>query len=265
MTAPVQVGPSPQGDGPDPLPSWNITPRQAQVLHLAANGYTNKEIGRQLGTTEDTVKSQMAAILRRLHVEDRTQAVAVAIRLGLVNLDRVTVSPRPERAPRRVKSVEKNPLADDLDDELADIGDRVRAERQARGWSQAEFARRAQLGSCALGNLECGRATLMSTLVLACRALGVDMAYVLSADWKMPKRGPAITRQQLSVLREAASGGSLAEIGARLGMTGSEVGSTLTRVYQRLEVTHVPRSERRAAAVRVAAQHHLLDPEKRTS
>uniref|UniRef100_UPI0018FE0455 helix-turn-helix domain-containing protein n=1 Tax=Streptomyces alboviridis TaxID=67269 RepID=UPI0018FE0455 len=64
-------------------PSVRLTPRQLQVLHLAANGYPNKAIGRQLGTAEDTVKSQMAALMRRLHVEDRAHAVAVAIRLGL--------------------------------------------------------------------------------------------------------------------------------------------------------------------------------------
>jgi DNA-binding NarL/FixJ family response regulator len=62
-----------------------------QVLHLAANGHANKAIGKQLGTKEDTVKSQMAAILKRLHVEDRAQAVAVGIRLGLVSLDSVTI------------------------------------------------------------------------------------------------------------------------------------------------------------------------------
>jgi DNA-binding NarL/FixJ family response regulator len=259
------VGPSSSHGGTIPSPARHLTPRQLQVLRLAANGRTNREIGRQLGITEDTVKSQMAVVLRRLHVEDRAQAVAVGIRLGLVSVDAVTISPRPARLKRQAPIVEKSPLVEELEDQLADIGDRVRAERQARGWSQAELARRAELGTVALGNLECGRATSLSTLVLACRALGVDMARVLSTDWRMPETGPALTPQQLSVLREAASGGSLTEIGARLGMTGPEVGSTLTRIYQRLEVTHVPRSERRAAAVRVAVQYGLLESANRTS
>ncbi|MCX5000917.1 helix-turn-helix domain-containing protein [Streptomyces longwoodensis] len=154
---------------------------------------------------------------------------------------------------------------EDLEDLLADIGDRVRAERQFRGWTQAELAQRAQLGTVALSSLERGRPTLLSTLVLACTALGVDLAHVMSSDWREPERGPSMTPQQAVVLREAAAGGSLTEIGARLDMTAAEVGSTLTRVYQRLEVTHVPRAERRAAAVRMAVQHGLITPQKRTS
>lgn len=87
MTAPVQVGLSPSGGGPVP----SLTPRLIEVLHLAANGYPNKSIGRQLGTTEDTVKSQMARILRRMHVDDRAQAVAVGMRLGLIRMDQITI------------------------------------------------------------------------------------------------------------------------------------------------------------------------------
>ncbi|MFD1309115.1 LuxR C-terminal-related transcriptional regulator [Streptomyces kaempferi] len=87
MTAPVQAGPSPSGGGPVP----SLTPRLLEVLQLAANGYPNRLIGRQLGTTEDTVKSQMAKILRRLHVDDRAQAVAVGIRLELLSMDQITI------------------------------------------------------------------------------------------------------------------------------------------------------------------------------
>lgn len=90
MTAPVQVGPSPQGDGPAPYRP-RLSPRQLQVLGLAANGYSNKLIGSRLGTRENTVKSQMAAAMRRLHVDDRTQAVTVAMRLGLLSLDGITL------------------------------------------------------------------------------------------------------------------------------------------------------------------------------
>ena len=87
MTAPVQVGLSSIHGGPTP----RLTRRHLEILHLAANGYSNKLIGSRLGTAENTVKSQMAAIMRRLHVDDRTQAVAVAFRLGLVDLDTVTI------------------------------------------------------------------------------------------------------------------------------------------------------------------------------
>ncbi|MFJ4473289.1 LuxR C-terminal-related transcriptional regulator [Streptomyces sp. NPDC089424] len=90
MSAPVQVGPPLQGGGPVPS-TPKLTPRHLQILRLAANGYSNKLIGSRLGTAENTVKSQMAAIMRRLHVDDRTHAVAVGIRLGLVDVDAVVV------------------------------------------------------------------------------------------------------------------------------------------------------------------------------
>jgi DNA-binding NarL/FixJ family response regulator len=93
MSAPVQVGPSPQGGGPAPSTpaAGYLTARHLQILQLAANGYSNKRIGTQLGTKENTIKSQMAVILKRLRVNDRTQAVAVGIRIGLVSLDTVTI------------------------------------------------------------------------------------------------------------------------------------------------------------------------------
>lgn len=104
MTAPVEVGPSPEGGGPVvsvPLvreyprrasaPRSYITARQRQVLVLAANGNTNRAIGRALGITEESVKSQMQLILRKLRASDRTHAVVVALRLGLISLEDVVV------------------------------------------------------------------------------------------------------------------------------------------------------------------------------
>lgn len=157
--------------------------------------------------------------------------------------------------------------AEDWTEVLADIGDRIRAERQARGWTQAQLSERAGLGHTAagVGHLETGHATLFSTFVLACIALGVDMAHMLSTEWRMPDVVPSLSPQQARVLREAASGDSLAQLGSRLGMTRPAVSSHLSRVYLRLGVTHLPRGERRAAAVRVAVQHGLLGPETRTS
>lgn len=87
---PETQGPSPQGGGPVPSRP-RLSPRHLQILHLAANGYSNKLIGSRLGTRENTIKSQMQALMRRLHVDDRTQAVAVALRLGLIRLDDVDI------------------------------------------------------------------------------------------------------------------------------------------------------------------------------
>lgn len=260
MTAPVQVGPSPQDGGPTPS-TPHLTPRQLQVLRYAANGCTNKEIGRRLHTTEDTVKSQMAVILRRLHVEDRAQAVAVGIRLGLVSLNAITVSPRPERAQRarRTASAEPKPPASELDDELADIGDRIRAERQARGWTESDLARRAGLARVTVRRAQDGVGSLRVFLQV-CGGLGVEVSYLLSDRWVMPARRPSLTATQARVLAAVADGRSLSQAAVGLCMTTEGLSSVLTQVYRRLGVTHVPRgAERRAAAVRVAKQHGLID------
>lgn len=60
-----------------------LTVRQAQVLALILKGKPNKVICRELGLAEGTVKIHVAAILRALNVNTRTQAVIEASRLGL--------------------------------------------------------------------------------------------------------------------------------------------------------------------------------------
>jgi two-component system NarL family response regulator len=54
-----------------------------QVLDLVARGNTYKEIAAALGLSERTVKYHMAEILKRLHLQNRTQAVAYAASTGL--------------------------------------------------------------------------------------------------------------------------------------------------------------------------------------
>ncbi|MEV6702711.1 LuxR C-terminal-related transcriptional regulator [Streptomyces sp. NPDC051453] len=75
-------------------------------------------------------------------------------------------------------------------------------------------------------------------------------------------RGPArmaLTPRQAEVLAAAASGDSLTVIAARVGTNRPQVAARLAEAYQRLEVTHLPRDGRRAAAVR-AARHRGLIP-----
>ncbi|MFF9003598.1 response regulator transcription factor [Streptomyces achromogenes] len=101
MTSPAQVGPSYQrGESlhlrhyPRTLaapPRTCLTGRQIQILKLAANGNTNRAIGRQLEISEESVKTHMQAALRKLRVGDRTQAVAVALRLELIRLEEIAV------------------------------------------------------------------------------------------------------------------------------------------------------------------------------
>lgn len=60
-----------------------LTGRQAQVLALVMKGRTNKEICRELGLAERTVKAHLTAVLNALKVTSRTQAVIAANQMGL--------------------------------------------------------------------------------------------------------------------------------------------------------------------------------------
>jgi ATP/maltotriose-dependent transcriptional regulator MalT len=73
--------PAPQADGEDP---FGLTPRERQVLVLVAGGATNREIGAQLFMAEKTASVHVSRILAKLDVRSRTEAAAVAHRLGLV-------------------------------------------------------------------------------------------------------------------------------------------------------------------------------------
>jgi two-component system, NarL family, response regulator LiaR len=64
-----------------------LTDRETDVLRLLAVGKANKEIARELGVGEQTVKSHVSNILAKLGVQSRTQAALHAARLGLVPAD----------------------------------------------------------------------------------------------------------------------------------------------------------------------------------
>jgi DNA-binding NarL/FixJ family response regulator len=64
----------------------DLTPREAEVLALLAEGLPNKEIARRLGIAERTAKFHVEAILGKLGVESRAEAIVRAARLGLVTL-----------------------------------------------------------------------------------------------------------------------------------------------------------------------------------
>ena len=66
----------------EPIAPPLLTPRQEEVLQLLLDGYTNKEIGRMLYLSEETVKNHVSSILRSFGVTTRTQAVLVAKRRG---------------------------------------------------------------------------------------------------------------------------------------------------------------------------------------
>ena len=64
-----------------------LSAREIEVLHLVAKGMRNKEIAAELKISGETVQGHLKNILAKLSVHDRTEAVAVAVRRGIVHLD----------------------------------------------------------------------------------------------------------------------------------------------------------------------------------
>jgi two-component system, NarL family, nitrate/nitrite response regulator NarL len=73
-------------DGAAPALAEDLTPRELEVLRLLAEGLPNKAIAHRLGISEHTAKFHVNAILGKLGVQSRTEAVVRATRLGLVLL-----------------------------------------------------------------------------------------------------------------------------------------------------------------------------------
>lgn len=70
----------------DHLGEENLTPRETEVLQLISEGDSNKEIGNRLCISEETVKGHVRNILGKLNAHDRTQAVSIAVRRGIIDL-----------------------------------------------------------------------------------------------------------------------------------------------------------------------------------
>lgn len=67
-------------------PSTELNTREREVLLRIAEGKSNKEIASELGIAEITVKCRVSNILDRLNVNDRTQAVVIALQRGLLHI-----------------------------------------------------------------------------------------------------------------------------------------------------------------------------------
>jgi len=63
-----------------------LSEREVEVLRCVAGGNGNKQVAALLGITEDTVKAHMKHILAKLAAQDRTHAVTIAIRRGIIEI-----------------------------------------------------------------------------------------------------------------------------------------------------------------------------------
>lgn len=63
-----------------------LSEREIQVLRELAEGHRNRDIGAHLSISEDTVKGHVRSILDKLDAKDRTQAVSIGVRRGIIHL-----------------------------------------------------------------------------------------------------------------------------------------------------------------------------------
>ncbi len=80
------IGPQAREDMDGHYAADRLSPRELDVLQLAAGGHTNREIGAALGISEPTVKSHMSTILVKLGANDRTHAATLAAKRGYISL-----------------------------------------------------------------------------------------------------------------------------------------------------------------------------------
>jgi DNA-binding NarL/FixJ family response regulator len=74
-----------------------LTDRELEILKKVSTGLTNAEIGYSLGISAQTVKNHVTSILRKLAVNDRTQAVVTALRHGWLSIDDAELAASPTR------------------------------------------------------------------------------------------------------------------------------------------------------------------------
>ena len=65
----------------------NLTTRELEILKMVARGLTNKEIGKALEISGNTVRNHVNSIIEKLEVSDRTEATTTAIQRGLIEAD----------------------------------------------------------------------------------------------------------------------------------------------------------------------------------
>ena len=64
-----------------------LTPRELEILRMLAKGLTNKQIGKVLNISDNTVKNHVNSVIEKLEVCDRTEAATTAIQRGIISAD----------------------------------------------------------------------------------------------------------------------------------------------------------------------------------
>ena len=65
-----------------------LSPREVEVLEYVASGGLNKQIADRLGISKETVKNHLSSIMAKLNANNRTQAVLIAMKSGIVSVER---------------------------------------------------------------------------------------------------------------------------------------------------------------------------------
>jgi DNA-binding NarL/FixJ family response regulator len=81
----VSAPEAPPAEHPMPAPPRELTPREMEVLELLARGQSNQQVASNLYISLSTAKNHIHQILTKLRASDRTQAVVIAIELGLLS------------------------------------------------------------------------------------------------------------------------------------------------------------------------------------
>ena len=66
------------------MPKTELSPRQLEILSYVAKGFNNAEIASMVGIGRDCVKAHLSAAFTRLNASSRSEAVAISMRLGLL-------------------------------------------------------------------------------------------------------------------------------------------------------------------------------------
>jgi DNA-binding NarL/FixJ family response regulator len=82
----IMLAPAKAADFDEAPMGESLTPREIQVLELLAEGLSNKAIAATLGVSDQTVKFHVASISGKLGASNRTDAVRLAVRRGLITM-----------------------------------------------------------------------------------------------------------------------------------------------------------------------------------